>query len=96
MNVGRCVVEVERHPRGSVGLEQSGQREDRKRTQHGTEPMAPTRAISSGFFESIPPEFRNGDLKTSAAFALEKLPDQAERIPAVRQVRELMGSTTYI
>jgi hypothetical protein len=47
-------------------------------------------------FESIPPEFRNGDLKTSAAFALEKLPDQAEQIPAVRQVRELMGSTTYI
>jgi hypothetical protein len=47
-------------------------------------------------FESIPPEFRNGDLKSSAAFALEKLPDHAERIPAVRQVRELMGSTTYI
>jgi hypothetical protein len=47
-------------------------------------------------FESIPPEFRNGDLKTSAAFALEKLPDHAERTPAVRQVRELMGKTTYI
>jgi hypothetical protein len=47
-------------------------------------------------FEAIPPEFRNGDMKSSAAFALEKLPDQAERIPAVRQVRELMGSTTYI
>jgi hypothetical protein len=46
--------------------------------------------------ESIPPEFRNGDLKSSAAFALEKLPDHAERIPAVQQVRELMGSTTYI
>jgi hypothetical protein len=46
--------------------------------------------------ESIPPEFRNGDLKSSAVFALEKLPDQAERIPAVRQVREFMGSTTYI
>jgi hypothetical protein len=46
--------------------------------------------------ESIPPEFRNGDLKSSAAFALEKLPDHAERIPAVQQVREFMGSTTYI
>jgi len=47
-------------------------------------------------FESIPPGFRNGDLKSAAAFALEKLPDHAERIPAVRQVRELMGSATYI
>jgi hypothetical protein len=47
-------------------------------------------------FGSIPPDFRNGDLKSAAVFALEKLPDHAERIPAVRQVRELMGSTTYI
>jgi hypothetical protein len=47
-------------------------------------------------FEAIPPEFRNGDLKSAAGFALEKLPGHAERIPAVRQARELMGSTTYI
>jgi hypothetical protein len=46
--------------------------------------------------ESIPPEFRNGDLKSAATFALEKLPNQAERIPAVRQARELMGPATYI
>jgi hypothetical protein len=47
-------------------------------------------------FEAIPPQFRNGDLKSAATLALEKLPDQAERIPAVRQARELMGPTTYI
>ncbi|WP_169747878.1 helix-turn-helix domain-containing protein [Pseudonocardia acaciae] len=45
-------------------------------------------------YESIDPSLRNGDMRTSASFVLDKLPDRAAKLPAVREVRALISSTS--
>ncbi|WP_028924659.1 hypothetical protein [Pseudonocardia acaciae] len=44
-------------------------------------------------FQSIPPSLRNGHMRSSVSFALDKLPERAARLPAVREVRALVTSS---
>lgn len=44
-------------------------------------------------FESLDPTLRNGHLRTSISFALDKLPERARKLPAAREVRALISST---